>query len=58
VDFVRIDIAGPMAILTIDRQEALNALTPDVLDELSRSLDEVNTGEVQVRETEKIVEGV
>lgn len=58
MDFIRIDIFGPMATLTIDRQEALSALTPDVLDELSRSLDEINTGEVQVREAEKIVEGV
>ena len=58
MDFVRIDIFGPMATLTLDRQEALNTLTPDVLDELSRSLDEVNTGEVQVREAEKIMEGV
>ncbi len=58
MDFVRIDIFGPMATLTLDRQEALNTLTPDVLDELSRSLDEVNTGEVRVREAEKIVEGV
>ena len=58
MDFVRIDIFGPMATLTIDQQEALNTLTPDVLDELSRSLDEVNTGEVRVKEAEKIVEGV
>lgn len=58
MDFVRIDIFDPMATLTLDRQEALNTLTPDVLDELSRSLDEVNTGEVQVREAEEMLEGV
>ncbi len=58
MDFVRIDIFGPMATLTLDRQEALNTLTPDVLDELSRSLDEVNTGEVRVREAEEMVKEV
>jgi len=58
MDFIRIDIFGPMVTLTLDRQEALSALTPDVLDELSRSLDEVNTGEVRVREAEEMLEGV
>ena len=58
MDFVRVDIFGPMATLTIDRQEVLSALAPDVLDELSLALDEVNTGKVRVKEAEKIVEGV
>lgn len=55
MDYIGID---PTATLTIDRQEALSALTPDVLDELSRSLDEVNTREVRVREAEEMLEGV
>ena len=44
---IRISQSGPVATITIDRQEALNALTPQVLDELSLALDEVNTREVQ-----------
>lgn len=47
MDFIRIDISGPVAIITIDRKEALNALTPQVLDELSQALDEVNTEQVR-----------
>ena len=47
MDYIRIDIAGPAATITIDRQEALNALTPQVVDELSRALDEVNTEQVR-----------
>ncbi len=58
MDFIKIDIDVPVATITIDRQEALNTLTSDVLDELSRSLDEVNTREVQVREAEEMLEGV
>ena len=58
MDFIKIDVFSPVGTFTIDRQEALSALTPDMLDELSRSLDEVNTGEVRVREAEGIVAGV
>ncbi len=28
MDFIRVDIFGPMTTLTIDRQEALSALAP------------------------------
>ena len=58
MDFVRIDIFGPMVTLTLDRQEVLSALAPQVVDELSRALDEVNTDQVRVREAEEMVEGV
>ncbi|MFB0517456.1 MAG: enoyl-CoA hydratase/isomerase family protein [Candidatus Neomarinimicrobiota bacterium] len=47
MDFIKIDISGPVATITIDRQEALNALTPQVLEELSRALDEVNSEQVR-----------
>jgi enoyl-CoA hydratase len=47
MDFIRIDTSGPVATVTIDRQEALNALTEQMLDELSQALDEVNTGEIR-----------
>ncbi|UCD37999.1 MAG: enoyl-CoA hydratase/isomerase family protein [Fidelibacterota bacterium] len=43
MDFIKIDISGPVAVITIDRRDALNALSPQVLDELSQALDEVNT---------------
>ena len=42
-----ITIENPVAILTINRPEALNALSGTVLDELSRALEEVNTDEVR-----------
>ncbi len=45
--YVRIAIDGPLATITIDRQEALNALSEQVMNELSHALDEVNTDEVR-----------
>ncbi|UCH10787.1 MAG: enoyl-CoA hydratase/isomerase family protein [Fidelibacterota bacterium] len=47
MEFIRIDISGPVATITIDRPKALNALTPQVLDELSQALEVVNTDEVR-----------
>ncbi len=47
MDYIRIDIAAPVATITIDRQEALNALTPQVVEELSQAFDEVNTDQVR-----------
>ncbi len=45
--YVRIDLDGPVATITIDRPEALNALSELVLDELSQAFDEVNTDAVR-----------
>ena len=45
--YVRIAIDGPLATITIDRQEALNALSEQVMNELSRALDEVNIDAVR-----------
>lgn len=47
MDFIKVDIAAPLATITVDRTEALNALSPQVIEELSQALDEVNTAEVR-----------
>jgi enoyl-CoA hydratase len=47
MEFVKVEQAGAVATITIDRQEALNALSPQVLDELSKALGEVNSAEVR-----------
>ncbi|MEM9188552.1 MAG: enoyl-CoA hydratase-related protein [Myxococcota bacterium] len=38
---IRFEFDGPLAVLTIAREEALNAINADVLDELSGALDQV-----------------
>jgi len=38
---VRVEIDGDLAILTIDRQEKMNALNPDVIEDLSEALESV-----------------
>ncbi len=38
---VRLEIAPPRATVTLSRPQALNAITPQLLDELARALDEV-----------------
>jgi enoyl-CoA hydratase len=47
MEFIKIDISGPIATLTVDRQQVLNALSPGVLDELFLALDEVNIDDVR-----------
>jgi enoyl-CoA hydratase len=39
--FIKIEEEGYMGLLTIDRQEALNALNSDVVEELNRALDDI-----------------
>lgn len=43
--FVKTEQKGRVAVLTIDRQEALNALNADVLKDLGAALDEVSASE-------------
>lgn len=45
MDFVKVDIAERVALLTIDRQEKLNALNSEVLDELLSALEQVSRDE-------------
>ena len=41
MSFVRLEKEGPFAVVTIDRQEALNALNTQVLNDLNAALDEI-----------------
>ncbi|MFC1620444.1 enoyl-CoA hydratase/isomerase family protein, partial [Candidatus Neomarinimicrobiota bacterium] len=47
MDFIKVEAVAPVAYITIDRPEALNALSPQVLEELSQALDEVDTDDVR-----------
>ncbi len=48
MDFIAVDKKNHIAILTIDRQEALNALNTDVLAELSEAFDKLQS-DIEVR---------
>ena len=48
MDFIAMDKKNHIAILTIDRQEALNALNTDVLAELSEAFDKLQS-DIEVR---------
>ena len=41
MEFVKLEIDGPVAVVTIDRQKALNALSPQVLTELGQAFTQV-----------------
>src|ERR687893_306023 len=45
MDFVRVEIEDGVAVLTIDRQEKLNALDPTVVEEIGQALLELETEE-------------
>ncbi len=45
--YVRYETEGAVGIITIDRPKALNALNPEVLDELSGVLDQVDQNEIR-----------
>ena len=42
MEFIKYEVEGAVATITIDRQKALNALNSQVLDELSETLDAVD----------------
>lgn len=48
MDFIKYEVEGAVATITIDRQQALNALNSQVLDELSATLDAVDLNVVRV----------
>lgn len=48
MEFVKYEVEGAVATITIDRQKALNALNSQVLDELSETLDAVDLNVVRV----------
>ena len=45
--FVNYEVKGNIAVMTINRPEALNALNSAVLDELNATLDQIDTGAVR-----------
>jgi enoyl-CoA hydratase len=47
MDFIKVEPAAPVAHITIDRPEALNALSPQVLEELSQAFDEVDKDDIR-----------
>ncbi|MFP5528581.1 enoyl-CoA hydratase-related protein [Peptococcus simiae] len=46
MEFIKYDVKGRVATLTIDRPKALNALGSQVLNELNQTIDAINTDEV------------
>ena len=48
MEFIKYEVEGAVATITIDRQKALNALNSQVLDELSETLDAVDLNTVRV----------
>ncbi len=48
MEYIQVETAGPLATITINRPEALNALNPDVVDQLARAFDQIDTGQVRV----------
>lgn len=48
MEFIKYEVEGAVATITIDRQKALNALHSQVLDELSETLDAVDLNTVRV----------
>lgn len=48
MEFIKYEVEGAVATITIDRQKALNALNSQVLDELSATLDAVDLNVVRV----------
>lgn len=49
MDYILYEQKGQYAILTINREKALNALNSQVLEELDAALDAVNLDEVRCR---------
>jgi enoyl-CoA hydratase len=47
MDFIKVEAVAPVAHITIERPEALNALSPQVLEELSQAFDEVDTDDIR-----------
>ena len=47
MEFIKYEVEGAVATITIDRQKALNALNSQVLDELSETLDAVDLNVVR-----------
>ena len=47
MEFIKYEVEGAVAVLTIDRQKALNALNSQVLDELNETLDAVDLNTVR-----------
>jgi len=47
MEYVLFEQKGPVGVITINREKALNALNSQVLDELSKTMDEVNLDEVR-----------
>ena len=45
-DFIKYEEEGPIAVLTINRPKALNALNSKVLDELDKTLDGIDTSKI------------
>lgn len=48
MEFIKLDVEEKIAVLTINRPKALNALNSQVLDELNETLDGIDTNEVRV----------
>ena len=47
MEFIKLDVEEKIAVLTINRPKALNALNSQVLDELNETLDGIDTNEVR-----------
>ena len=47
MEFIKLDVEEKIAVLTINRPKALNALNSQVLDELNETLDSIDTNEVR-----------
>ena len=47
MEFVKFEKHGFVGVLTVDRQQALNALNSQVIEELDRALDEISFDEIR-----------
>ena len=47
MEFINYEVDGAVAVLTINRPKALNALNSAVLDELSETIDSIDLSEVR-----------
>lgn len=47
MEYIQVETAGPLATLTINRPEVLNALNPDVVEQLAGAFDQIDTGQVR-----------